>query len=163
MVSEIYQQKGEGADTMGSEPLPQPPPVVLAGPKTTVTPRTSSAPRGKIFEDDFRGTVFWEIAESSDDDDAGDAEQVRGQYRWGNTFRVEWIKWYCLPFRSSNSAGMSLFPFSELACFGILGTATKKSRYLAMAPNSSHQSASDFSGSSTSTRQQPPKGIQGQV
>jgi len=96
MASEIYPQKCEAADTIGSEHLAQPPPVVLTGPKTTVTPRTSSAPRGKIFEDEFRGTVFWEIAESSDDDDAGDAEQVRGQYRWGNTFRVEWLRWYCL-------------------------------------------------------------------
>jgi len=66
-------------------------------------------------------------------------------------------------FRASNSAGMSLFPFSGLACFGILGMETKKSRYLATAQNSSHQSAPDFSGSLISTRRQPPKGIQGQV
>jgi len=159
MASEIYPQKG--ADTTGSEHLPQPPPVVLTGPKTTVTPRTNNAPRGKIFEDEARGTVFWEIAESSDEDDTGDAEQVRAQDRWGNPFRVEWIKWYCLSFRSSNSAGMSLSPFSGLGCFGTLGTETKKSKYPVTAQSSSHQSAPDFSGNSMSIRQQPPKGIQG--
>ena len=71
------------------------PPVLLARPKTTVTPRTSTAPRGKIFEDEVRGTVFWEVAESSEDEDvAEEGEQVKADERWGNPFRVEWIKWY---------------------------------------------------------------------
>ena len=68
----------------------------LAGPKTTVTPRTNSAPRGKIFEDDVRGTVFWEVAESSEDEDSeaqGD-QSPKGEKKWGNSFKIEWIKWY---------------------------------------------------------------------
>jgi YT521-B-like domain len=71
------------------------PAVVLAGPKTTVTPRTNVAPRGKIFEDEARGTVFWEIAESSEDEEGIDeSEQPRPDEKWGNPFRIEWIKWY---------------------------------------------------------------------
>ena len=70
-------------------------PVLLAGPKTTVTPRTSSAPRGKIFEDEVRGTVFWEIAESSEDEepDAQSDQPSKGDTKWGNPFEIEWIKW----------------------------------------------------------------------
>ena len=78
------------------------PPVMLAGPKTTSTPRTSKAPRGKIFEDAARGTVFWEVAESSDDEqeeDGADAEHKASKEeasKWGNPFRIEWIKWLAL-------------------------------------------------------------------
>jgi len=74
------------------------PPVQLAGPKITVTPRTSNAPRGKIFEDEVRGTVFWEIADSSEDEDpeeeAGESIQPKEEAtKWGNPFCIEWIKW----------------------------------------------------------------------
>jgi len=84
--------KNESYDTAES------PPVLLSGPKTTVTPRTNTAPRGKIFEDEVRGTVFWEIADSSEDDEVDDqgdqSAQLKGETRWGNPFKVEWIKWY---------------------------------------------------------------------
>jgi len=74
---------------------PNDPQVVLAGPKTTVTPRTKTAPRGKIFEDDVRGTVFWEVAESDDDEEADtEGEQLKVDDKWGNPFRIDWIKWY---------------------------------------------------------------------
>src|SRR5438045_9627144 len=70
------------------------PSVMLAGPKTKVTPRTENCPRGKIFEDEVRGTVFWEVAESSEDDDGDfDAYQLKAVEKWGNPFRIEWIKW----------------------------------------------------------------------
>lgn len=79
--------KNESYDTAES-------PVLLAGPKTTVTPRTNTAPRGKIFEDEVRGTVFWEIADSSEDDEADDqGDQLpKGDTKWGNPFKIEWIK-----------------------------------------------------------------------
>lgn len=69
---------------------------LLAGPKTTVTPRTNSAPRGKIFEDDVRGTVFWEVAEFSEDEDlnAQGDQSSKEETKWGNPFKIEWIKWY---------------------------------------------------------------------
>jgi hypothetical protein len=94
MVSEI-QASSDGEPSRGAETeeTATSPSIVLAGPKTTVTPRTNSAPRGKIFEDEVRGTVFWEVAESSDDDDV-DSEHVKEANAWGNPFRIEWVKWY---------------------------------------------------------------------
>lgn len=81
--------KNESYDSAVSEP------VLLGGAKTTVTPRTNTAPRGKIFEDDVRGTVFWEIADSSEDDETdAQGEQSKGDTKWGNPFKIEWIKWY---------------------------------------------------------------------
>jgi hypothetical protein len=82
-----------------SDQEPPNPPVVIAGPKTTVTPRTGTAPRGKIFEDEARGTVFWEVAESSEDEEGEDeGEQPRPDDKWGNPFKIEWVKWFlCLP------------------------------------------------------------------
>lgn len=77
---------------LGNEVQVSDPPVILAGPKTTVTPKTDSAPRGKIFEDEVRGTVFWEVSNSSDEEERD--EEVTQDERWGNPFRVEWIKWY---------------------------------------------------------------------
>lgn len=99
MASEIHATPGAEeakADEMGSKVSISDPPVLIAGPKTTITPRTNSAPRGKIFEDEVRGTVFWEVAESSDDEEEDEAEtQPQGKEgaKWGNPFKVEWIKW----------------------------------------------------------------------
>ena len=95
MASEI---KATGASKRNPEPGAEAPvshpPILLARPKTTITPKTDSAPRGKIFEDEGRGTVFWEIAESSEDEGGDEeGEQVKSDDRWGNPFRVEWIKW----------------------------------------------------------------------
>ena len=100
MASEINPNghKAEAAGEQTSDAVTvSNPPVPLASPKTTVTPKTNKAPRGKIFEDDVRGTVFWEAAESSDDEDVGHADakaKAREDSKWGNRFRVEWIKWY---------------------------------------------------------------------
>jgi hypothetical protein len=100
MASEILATPGaeeaKAAET-GSKVAISDPPVLLAGPKTTITPRTHSAPRGKIFEDEVRGTVFWEVAESSDNDEEDEAERDQPQgkegAKWGNPFKIEWIKW----------------------------------------------------------------------
>lgn len=85
---------GEKSDAQNRSESPVP---LLAGPKTTITPRNKTAPRGKIFEDDVRGTVFWEVAESSGDEDSGsqDDQPPRvAETKWGNPFKMEWIKWY---------------------------------------------------------------------
>lgn len=71
--------------------------VGLAGPKAKVTPRTDTAPRGKIFEDDVRGTVFWEVADSSDEEEEEtEGDQAKPADKWGNLFRIDWIKWCSL-------------------------------------------------------------------
>jgi YT521-B-like domain len=100
MASEIHPTPGveeAKAAEMGSNVAISDPPVLLTGPKTTITPRTNSAPRGKIFEDEVRGTVFWEVAESSDDEEEDEAENDQPQEKegakWGNPFKIEWIKW----------------------------------------------------------------------
>lgn len=99
MASEI----SEGSDAeapsgleKGNETISERP-VALAGPKTKVTPRTNAAPRGKIFEDDVRGTVFWEVADSSDDDEEEtEGDQAKPVDKWGNPFRIGWIKSFLL-------------------------------------------------------------------
>src|SRR5271155_3119974 len=101
MASEIHDSSNPEAsktpEGRGDKPSSDPS-ILLAGPKITVTPRTGSAPRGKIFEDEVRGTVFWEVAESSEDDEVdqvdGELEQPKPDNKWGNPFEVEWIKWY---------------------------------------------------------------------
>ena len=94
MASEIQAASdAEAGPDRKSEETTTSPAIVLGGPKTTVTPRTHSAPRGKIFEDEVRGTVFWEVAECSDDEETGDGEPEKDN-KWGNPFRIEWIRWY---------------------------------------------------------------------
>lgn len=120
----------------GSEVAESDPPVVLAGPRTTVTPRTVSAPRGKIFEDELRGTVFWEVAESSDDEDDDPESESKANDNWGNPFRIDWFKWYITLKCSSDWEGIHLFRFCVQGCSEIRGTATGKSKSLVMARKS---------------------------
>jgi len=75
MASEIR----VNSETLASQPR-------LVGTNVTVTPKTSSAPRGVIFAD--RGTSFWEVAESSEED-----ESLEHKEEGGNVFRIEWIRW----------------------------------------------------------------------
>jgi hypothetical protein len=95
MASEISESSGAEAPQdleKGKETISERP-VALAGPKTKVTPRTNAAPRGKIFEDDVRGTVFWEVADSSDEEEEEtEGDQAKPVDKWGNTFRIDWIK-----------------------------------------------------------------------
>jgi hypothetical protein len=60
----------------------------LIGPNITVTPRTDTSPRGKIFEDVLRGTTFWEAVDCNDLKETNEDETS-----WGNIFQVEWIRW----------------------------------------------------------------------
>lgn len=97
-IKDTTATEGMSAQEPTSEVIVSDPPVAPAGPKTTITPRTKTAPRGKIFEDEARGTVFWEVAELSDEEDDGevDPDQPKGVEKWSNPFRVEWIKWLFL-------------------------------------------------------------------
>lgn len=116
------------------------PPVLLAGPKTTVTPRTTTAPRGKIFEDEVRGTVFWEVAESSEDEEVDEeGEQVKADERWGNPFRVEWIKWYRVDIFRTNMLGTTHFCFREPDCSETLGTGIGRSKSHGTGQRSNHR------------------------
>ena len=58
--------------------------------KVTVTPKTDSVPRGKIITDNFRGTTFWEVAESSSEEDNG-AENESTEIKWSLPFPLKWI------------------------------------------------------------------------
>lgn len=77
---------GVSTENVGKRELASP---QLIGPNITVTPRTDTAPCGKIFEDAVRGTTFWEVDNFSDDAE----ENNGGETNWGNIFRVEWIRW----------------------------------------------------------------------
>ncbi len=54
-----------------------------------VTPKTEAVPRGKIITDNFRGTTFWEVADSSDEDNAVDNESP--EIKWSLPFPLRWI------------------------------------------------------------------------
>lgn len=97
MVSQV-KNDGESLVTCekGSTAKPSHSLVMFAGPKMTVTKRTESTPRGKIFEDDMRGTLFWEVAESSEEE-RNDMQQQKSKDILGRPFQIEWIKWFhCL-------------------------------------------------------------------
>lgn len=60
----------------------------------TVTPPTASVPRGRIITDNFRGTTFWEVAESSDEETAAELGPV--EKHWSLPFQIEWISKYAI-------------------------------------------------------------------
>jgi hypothetical protein len=80
-------------------------------PKTIPTPATGSAPRGRIFDDEARGTLFWEAMLSDDEGDEGDAggrgttthqpsfkADCSSPQVLGKLFKVEWLSTNRLPF-----------------------------------------------------------------
>jgi hypothetical protein len=93
MASKISVAEAPSSQETGNEIVSEPP-IALTGPKSKVTPRTNTAPRGKIFEDDVRGTVFWEVADSSDEEE--EETEAKPVEKWGNPFRIDWIKWFSL-------------------------------------------------------------------
>lgn len=57
------------------------------------TPATATAPKGRIIEDPARGTIFWEVESSSDDQDDTRSEpsaEEEGQL-FGKPFRIQWL------------------------------------------------------------------------
>ena len=70
------------------------------GPRSTPTPATKTAPRGRITDDSARGTIFWE-AELSDGETASWGNGLRqdnGGQDLGRLFQVEWVSTARLPF-----------------------------------------------------------------
>jgi hypothetical protein len=95
MVSSI----AGGAVSDGSVPSFQPL-TSSGGPRSTPTPATETAPRGRVVDDSARGTIFWE-AELSGEESASlnkGLEGGSGGQDLGRTFRIEWISTAQLPF-----------------------------------------------------------------
>jgi hypothetical protein len=88
MVSSI----AGGAVLAGSVPSHQPL-ALNDGPRSTPTPATETAPRGRIIDDSARGTIFWEAELSGEEyasSNKGLEEGSDGQ-GLGRPFRIEWI------------------------------------------------------------------------
>ena len=88
--------------------MPQRPEPLAAEPEeldVTVTAATASAPKGRIIDDSARGTIFWEV-ESSEEDDVrsersmeGPADEVEAEGQsFGKPFRIQWLSTSRVPF-----------------------------------------------------------------
>jgi hypothetical protein len=65
--------------------------------RMTTTPATEQAPKGRIIEDLFRGTVLWEAERDGDEKTAAEPDDDEGD-SWGKPFGVEWISTKRIPF-----------------------------------------------------------------
>jgi hypothetical protein len=74
--------------------------TVADAPRSITTPATEHAPRGHIIDDSSRGTIFWEVELSDDEEEAnsesGNAEEE--PVTWGKPFRIEWMSTTSVPF-----------------------------------------------------------------
>lgn len=83
------------------------------GPKSIPTPATQWAPKGRIVDDSARGTIFWEVDNTHEQeeevtDGAASTQQaqheekesgsLRQRQEWGKSFQVDWISTNRLPF-----------------------------------------------------------------
>ncbi|KAJ5154062.1 Nucleotide-binding alpha-beta plait [Penicillium coprophilum] len=76
--------------------------------EVTLTAATSTAPQGRIIDDSVRGTIFWEVESSEDENDAASEKSVEknaeledpeeGQ-TFGKPFRIQWISTERVPFQ----------------------------------------------------------------
>jgi len=89
MLSGTTANELESDSDTGAKHSPKAPPVNANSLKITVTPKTTSAPRGKIITDQSRGTAFWEVSES--DDEGNSSEEFREETNWAIPFKVQWI------------------------------------------------------------------------
>ncbi|KAJ5424873.1 Nucleotide-binding alpha-beta plait [Penicillium cf. griseofulvum] len=104
MMSPISDDE-ELALEMPSRPDPPPGPDEL---DVTLTAATSTAPQGRIIDDSVRGTIFWEVESSEDENDAASEKSVEkiiepedpeeGQ-TFGKPFRIQWISTERVPFQ----------------------------------------------------------------
>jgi hypothetical protein len=85
-------------------PRPDPPPGDPDDLDVTLTIATSTAPRGRIIDDSARGTIFWEVESSGDENDDTRSEKSvepdeseEGQ-SFGKPFRIQWISTERVPF-----------------------------------------------------------------
>lgn len=101
MVSPISDDE-ELALEMPSRPDPPP-----GGPDeldVTLTAATSTAPQGRIIDDSVRGTIFWEVESSEDENDNISEKSVEPEdpeegQTFGKPFRIRWISTERVPFQ----------------------------------------------------------------
>ena len=91
-------------EELALEMPPRPEPLTGAPDEldVTTTEATSTAPRGRIIDDSARGTIFWEV-ESSEEDDARseksmDEEAEVEAQSFGKPFRIQWMSTERVPF-----------------------------------------------------------------
>ncbi|KAJ5520651.1 Nucleotide-binding alpha-beta plait [Penicillium fimorum] len=105
MMSPISDDE-ELALEMPSRPDPPPGPDDL---DVTLTAATSTAPQGRIIDDTVRGTIFWEVESSEDENNEKSVEEIveknvepedpeEGQ-PFGKPFRIQWISTERVPFQ----------------------------------------------------------------
>jgi len=67
----------------------------------TTTAATSTAPKGRIIDDSARGTIFWEV-ESSEEEDVRSEKSVEEEeaetQSFGKPFRIQWLSTERVPF-----------------------------------------------------------------
>ncbi|KGO67692.1 Nucleotide-binding, alpha-beta plait [Penicillium italicum] len=100
MMSPISDDE-ELALEMPSRPDPPPGPDEL---DVTVTAATSTAPQGRIIDDSVRGTIFWEVESSEDENDNASEKSVEPEdpeevQTFGKPFRIQWISTERVPFQ----------------------------------------------------------------
>ncbi|CAI7636088.1 unnamed protein product [Penicillium glandicola] len=101
MMSPISDDEGLALE-MPSRPDPPP-----GGPDeldVTLTAATSTAPQGRIIEDSVRGTIFWEVESSEDENDNASEKSVEPEepeegQTFGKPFRIQWISTDRVPFQ----------------------------------------------------------------
>ncbi|KAJ5122834.1 Nucleotide-binding alpha-beta plait [Penicillium atrosanguineum] len=91
-------------EELALEMPPRPEPLTGAPDEldVTTTVATSTAPRGRIIDDSARGTIFWEV-ESSEEDDARSEKSVEEEVEveaqsFGKPFRIQWLSTERVPF-----------------------------------------------------------------
>ncbi|KAJ5085604.1 Nucleotide-binding alpha-beta plait [Penicillium argentinense] len=86
---------------------PEPVPSTVEKLEVTLTAATANAPKGRIIDDEARGTIFWEVESSEDDaDDARSERSVEGglgeeeheSQSFGKPFRIQWLSTERVPF-----------------------------------------------------------------
>lgn len=82
---------------------PEPPPGEPDELNVTLTAATSTAPRGRIIDDSARGTIFWEVESSEDENEDARSEKSEPEdpeegQTFGKPFRIQWVSTVRVPF-----------------------------------------------------------------
>lgn len=83
---------------------PDPPPSGPDELDVTLTAATSTAPQGRIIDDSVRGTIFWEVESSEDENETISVKSVEPEdpeegQPFGKPFRIQWISTERVPFQ----------------------------------------------------------------
>ena len=94
-------------EELALEMPPRPEPLLGGGDDLEVIPTaaTSTAPKGRIIDDSARGTIFWEVESSDDENDDTRSEKSDGLEEpepegqtFGKPFRIQWLSTERVPF-----------------------------------------------------------------